>query len=299
MIKIIFGDEPYFISQIKNETFDMIAEKDFNLSMHEVFDEDVFTLCNTFPFMEEKRVVFIDLDKLSLLNNELFRAYKKAPSEFTELLVLCREVDKTTKFAKELKKEGLLLEVTKLKEDYELKKFIQYFVTKANGTISSDALKEFMCRENYFENDATNLVSITNDLTALLSVSNEITTSIVKDMVKDMAKENRFALARLIEKKDAKGLKKEISLISPNNAIPTLSLLLREYRIAYKALYAPFSEIGIKFVTFKHMPKDQLIHGMKVCTSLVEDIKNGKVAEAVALQLAVAQLLNYKKGGNA
>lgn len=299
MIKIIYGDEPYFISLIKKDTFSMVSQKDFNLSMHEVFDEDVFTLCNTFPFMEEKRVVFLDLDKLSLLNNEYFAAYKKEPAEFTEVLILLRQVDKTTKLYKELKKEGLLLEVKKIEQEHELKKFIQNYVTREEGSIQMDALREFIIRENYFENDAVNLISITNDLTAMLSVSKNITINLVKDMIKDMATENVFSLAKLIEKKDAMGLKKEVSLISADKAIPTLSLLLREYRIAYKAMYAPLTDIGVKFMTFKNMPKEQLVHGMKVCTSLVEDIKTGKVSETIALQLAIGQLLNYEEGVHA
>ena len=299
MIKLIYGDEPYFISLIKKETFSMVNNKDFNLSIHEVFDEDVFTLCNTFPFMEEKRVVFLDLDKLSLLNNEYFAAYKEAPSEFTELLILLRQVDKSTKLYKELKKEGILLEVKKIEQEYELKKFVQNYVTREEGSIQSDALREFMTRENYFENDAVNLISIINDLTAMLSVSKNITIDLVKDMIKDMATENVFSLAKRIEKGDAMGLKKELSLISADRAIPTLSLLLREYRIAYKATFAPLTDIGVKFITFRNMSKEQLIHGMKVCTSLVEDIKTGKVSENIALQLAVGQLLNNKKGGNA
>lgn len=298
MIKIIFGDEPYLISVIKKETFSMVSEKDFNLSMHEVFDEEVFALCNTFPIMEEKRVVFVDLDKLSLLNNEYFAAYQKEPAEFTELLILCRQVDKNTKFAKELKKNGLLLEVTKLKEETQLKKFIQSFVKEKGGSIESEVLKELVARVNYFDNDATNLISVTNDLEAMLSINKYISLSMVKDMVKDMATENVFSLAKLIEKGDAKGLKKEISLLSPDKAIPTLSLLLREYRIAYKAKFASYGEIGIKFCTFSKMPVEQLVHGMSVCTSIVEDIKNGKVQENIALQLAVAMLVDGK-GGNA
>lgn len=295
MIKIIFGNEPFLISQIKKETFSIILNSDFNLSMHEIFDENVFNLCNTYPIMESKRVIFIDLDKLSMLDNECFNTYRKAPTEFTEVLILCRNVDKNTKFAKMLKKEGILLEVNKLKEEAELRTILQKFIKDKNGSIEPAALRELISRENYFDNESINLISISHDIDSLLNISRNITLNMVKENIKDMAVENVFVLAKLIEKGDSIALKKEISLISPDKTIPTLSLLLREYRIAYKATFIPLSDIGIKYCTLNKMSKKQLIHGMRICTSLIEDIKTGRVSEHIALQLAVVQLLQKKE----
>ena len=277
----------------------MVSEKDFNLSIHEIFDENVYELCTTYPIFEDTRVVFLDLDKLSLLDNEYFRAFKKSPTEFTQLLILCRTIDKNSKFAKELKKEGLLVEIQKLKEEYELKNFILNFLKEHDGFMEPAALKEFIRRENYFEHDAVNLISVTNDLTAMLSLDKNITLNMVTDMVKDMTKENVFSLAKLLERGDVIGLRKELALISPDKAILTLSLLLREYRIAYKASFAPLSDIGVKYSTLRKLPKKHLLYGMDVCTTMIEDIKTGRVADYLALQMAIGQLINNLKGVNA
>ena len=295
MIRIIFGNEPYLISQIKKESFSMVSDKDFNLSMYESFDEKVLELCATYPVLEDRRVVYIDLDRLSLLNNEFFNAYRKAPAEFTVLLILCRDVDKNTKFAKELKKEGLLYEINKLTEADELKNTIHKFIREKGGSIEPSALKELIARENYFENDAVNLISISHDIDCLLSVSKNISLDMVREYVKDMAVEHIFSLAKLIEKGDALALKKEISLISHDRAIPMLSLLLREYRISYKLTFSAHQDIGIKYHTFRNLSKKQAVQGMRTCTSIIEDIKTGRIDEKIALQLAVGQLLQQRK----
>ena len=291
-IQIIFGNEPYFLSKYKNELFSKINYPDFNISIYESFEEADYDSCTTYPVMEEERVVFIDADKLSALDTSFFKKYLENPPKFTHLLVLARNVDKKLKIYKELSAKKIIKEVNKLENTISLKKEIQGFLEEQHGSITKEALDELIQRENYSDNEAVNLISITNDLLSMLNIDKNISLDMVKEYVRDNAVDNVFALAKLILSKNAAALRKEISLISSDQAIPTLALLLREYRIGYKASFVPLKEIGTRYASFYKMPKEQLLAGIDICTKAMEEIKEGILDAKVALTVTVGKLLH-------
>lgn len=294
-IQIMFGDEPYFLSKYKNELFSKINYPDFNISIYESFEEAAYDSCTTYPVMEEERVVFIDADKLSALDTSFFKKYLEKPAEFTHLLILARNVDKKLKIYKELSTKKLIKEVNKLENTISLKKEIQGFLEEQHGSITKEALEELIQRENYLDNEAVNLISITNDLLSMLNIDKNISLDMVKEYVRDNAVDNVFALAKLILSKNAAALRKEISLISSDQAIPTLALLLREYRIGYKASFVPLKEIGTRYASFYKMPKEQLLAGIEICTKAMEEIKEGVLDAKVALTVTVGKLLHLSE----
>ena len=113
----------------------------------------------------------------------------------------------------------------------------------------------------------------------------------VKTYVRDNAVDNVFTLAKLILSKNAVALRKELSLISSDQAIRTLALLLKEYRIAYKATFASNKEIGVRYINFQKMSKEELLGGIEICTKAMEEIKEGTLDTKVALMVTIGKLL--------
>ena len=78
IISIVYGDEPYGIDVKKRKIEEMITMPSMNLSFFAGdFNLDVLNACNTFPFMEDKRGVFLDIETLKALDNDYFKDYCK------------------------------------------------------------------------------------------------------------------------------------------------------------------------------------------------------------------------------
>ncbi len=290
MIKVLYGSEPYLISKIKDEVVSQIQFPDMNLTSAEVFNSEIVDILQTYPLMEDRRVVVIDADSLSVISNDDFTGYMENPSEYSDLLVILRQADMRVKLVNQLKKNGLLTICNKFESEKDLIAEIKSVLSVNGYSIAEDAFKEFLKRENYFDNEDVTLYGVINDILGLGVVNPNITLDMVKSTIKDNAKENVFSLAKLILNKDVKGFRQQANLMSADQAIPTLSLIMREYRIAYKALYFKPNEIGAKYINFSSMTKEQLIKGIEVCMDLIDGIKQGRVDASIALNLASARL---------
>lgn len=293
MLKILYGKEHYTISRLKSEAVSQVEMPDMNYASFQKFDEEVVGLLRTFPFLEDRRVVVIDADSLSVINNEHFLNYIKTPEETSDLIIILRDADQRTKLFKELKAGGYITFCDKLKSEDELKKVLLEELSLVGGKIEPEVLNKFIERENYFDelNDDVTLYGVVNDLIGLCLSSTDKTISLEQvNSLRENRKGKIFSLSKLILSKDVIGLRRELNRLS-DEPIAILSLILREYRIAYKANYFDKAEIGTKYVGFSAMSKKELLYGMDVCLGTIRDIKFGKVAAADAMNIAAAKLL--------
>jgi len=292
VIKILYGNEPYLISREKEVVVSSLSMPEMNLFQSNMWNGEVLEALASLPFVDDKRVVILDLDRPSSLDCKTFREYMKNPSKTSDLLIILREADFRTKFCSELKKSGLITMCDKFRDEGSLIKEIGLYLKKEGASMDKDALCTFVTRENYFELPEVNFYNLKNDLDMLISINKSVNKSMVEQFVPDNATVNDFALAKLIASKNVVAVRNHINMVPESDTMRVLALLLREYRIAFKALYFKESEIGVRLISLKgKLSKQQLIDSISICTDAMEDIKSGRLSCSYALKVVTGKLL--------
>lgn len=289
MIGIYYGNEPYLIQIEKHKLMRKIQNPEMNLIHSSSMTEDIVGFLNTFPIMDERRLAVLDIDVLSQLDTADFRSYLENPADSSDLFIMVRSFDMRTKFAKELSKKKLLHECKKLSDINSVVNYLLPVIKNAGGRITEAAMQEFMTRENYLEADI-NLLNVINDLKSLLTIDKDITLPMVKTYIKSNEVENCFALAKMIANQDFVGLKKQSELISGSDSIGVLSLLMREYRIAWKLKV--INGFQAKYAVFRNLSLEALFQGIDICQKAIDSIKRGAMPADEILNITFMQLAN-------
>jgi len=296
MVKILYGNEPWLISKEKETIVSALSMPEMNFNSFQMWGNEVIESLNTLPFIDERRVVVLDLDKPSSLDCKSFKAYLEHPSNTADLVIILREADFRTKFCADLKKSGLVNICDKFKDEFSLVKEIGYYLNTQKATMTKEALSAFLHRENYFELSEITFFNLANDLDTLISINKSISREMVEQYIPDNTTVNDFALAKLIVSKDATVVRNHINMVSDSDTMRILALLLREYRITYKALYFKEPEIGVKFVSLKNkLSKSYLISAIEICTTAMDDIKAGRLGSDYALKVITGKLMALEK----
>ncbi len=291
MIKIIYGNEPYRLDFERQKVVGSIKNPTMNYTpLQGVFTEEVSEACRVFPFFEEKRVVLLDTDTLKDLDTDEFKAYVKNPSRTTDLLVICRNVDTRLKIYKAVK--DMAVPCNKVSTPKEFEKCVLYELSKAGAKITAGGLSEFTRRMNYFEREDVNLLTATEYIRSLSSISPEITEDMVKRYVPSYEEVNVFSLSGLIKSHDMDAILKQVNLLNKDRAIPTLSLLLYSFRVAYKEKFYSLSEIGGRQGCFSDCPAEKLAKAINLLTENIAKIKSGFLPEELALKNTLGALTN-------
>ena len=300
MVQVLFGNEPYVILKRKYKVINALRDKQMNLQSFEGrFDQDVFNSCVLYPFLEDKRVVLLEIDSLSALDTPLFEQYLNKPVPSTELIIICKNVDKRVKMYKKLDSLGFLVPCNKLDAE-TLRKAVLYELSCKGGNIQELAYAELIKRLNY-ENEDVNMFSIVGYIDNMLAIDKGITLEMVEKYVPKHEEANVFALSKLLLKDTSNELLKEVGMIDPDDSIKTLSLLLRDFRIAYKLKYFDKGMLSAKtggiFTSFSDYSVDVLIKCMQVITDTISDVKTGRTTNNIALKSASIKLFNNLKEG--
>ena len=89
MVKVLYGNEPYVIMKRKSKIIDALQNKQMNLQKYEgKFDMDVYNSCLEYPFLEDKRVVLLEVETIKDLDTPLFLEYIEKPTASTDLLII-------------------------------------------------------------------------------------------------------------------------------------------------------------------------------------------------------------------
>jgi len=168
------GEEPFYIDKISNyieENAIPEAEKGFNQTIMYGKDstmEQVLGNSKRFPMMAEKQLVLVKeaqyLQDLKMeAGREMLEAYIINPVPST-ILVFCHKYSKikgTTKLAKTLKKNSVLL-TTELVKDYKLIEWIRSYMT-TNSIKATDKAIQMLA-----DHIGNNLERLTNEINKLL-----------------------------------------------------------------------------------------------------------------------------------
>ncbi len=291
MIELIYGNEPYRLDFERQKVVGSVKNSAMNYTLlRGAFTEEVSAACRMFPFFEEKRVVLLDTDSLKDLDTYEFKSYLKNPSPTTDLLVICRNVDTRLKIFKGIKEMAVPCNKVSTPKDFE--KCVLYEVNKAGAKITTGALSEFTRRMNYFEREDVNLLTATEYLRSMASISPDITEDMVKRYVPSYEEVNVFSLSGLIKSHDMDAILKQVNLLNKDRAIPTLSLLLYSFRVAYKEKFFSLSEIGGRQSCFSSCDADKLCRAIELLTENIAAIKSGFLPEELALKNTLGALTN-------
>lgn len=298
-IHVLYGDEPYLFDMAKKQFSARISFPELNLASFSSWGNDVIAFLQAYPQLsDDVRVAFCHVADLKVLNTNSFVDYLKEPIDTSILVVFVDSLDKRAKLYKTLQADHLLFECGKVTDASLLSKILLNEIKKCGGRITEAAYTLFLTKENY-GNEGVAEISILNlisDIKRLVAYSSDITEETVSLLIEDNFSAKVFSIGKMILDEDRKGLRIQSQLLS-DNAIGTLSALLREYRIAWKMKYYPAKSIGVKYSIFSAMSKQELSQGMDLIMSSIDGIKNGSVPEKYVLPYTFEELLDLHKGG--
>ncbi len=296
MIQIVYGTEPYGIDVKRKKLINSISVPSMNLSSHSGnFTEEIMNECNSFPFMEKRRAVILEVESLEVLNDKIFKSYLKSPAEFTDLFIIAKKVDKRTKAFKEFESKGLLVPCMKLTNINEFKAIVFSELSSRGAKISEKAFELFVKKMNYFDKDDMTLLDVVGHLNACIDMSSTITDDIVDACCPSYENAQIFTLTSLIKENQADELYRQIRMISEKDSIGILSLLLKDFRVAYKLKFFSEKEVTTKRTAFSTYDSATLSRCMEVLTSIISGIKTGVYTSENALSVACSRLLSINK----
>lgn len=290
-MSVIFigGDEPYLVDAKRKAFIGQMQMPELNLLCAEELDKAVVDHLNTYPVIDERRVAVVSLDSLTDADNDSLKECMEDGCGL--LLVIFKSYDGRNSFYKDLKKEGLILLCNKQEAAPSLPSFICKRAANMEITFPKDALQEFLQRMNYTENDSINIYTVIGYMESMAALSPVITIDIVRAVVPEYQSEKIFGIVDMILAKDLAGLKIQASLLK-KDAIGTLSALLREYRIAYKACYFSLKDIGVTYTRLKGVPKEDLVQGIELISCQIAVIKTGTLPPEMVMTDTFLRLSN-------
>lgn len=294
MVKIMVGNEPYMVDCMARRE-SKLNFPDFNLLKSSAFGEEEDLFLSSYPMMDDKRVLVLSLKKLDDLKGEYFEKWADETDTQNVIVVKVSEYDARTSFYKECVKKNLIVPCSKKDLYNSIIPILQKRVAAKGAVMDNSVIESMIKRTGYLENDEINMYSLVGYLNTMLSLEKNITLDLMESIVPSFYKEDAFCLAKLICSKDMKGLRKQAELLK-GTEIETLSALLREFRISYKAKYFPLKEIGVSYSAFLKKDKEYLAYGIRIISDTVAGIKNGTIIVKDCLMDVFLQLLNWKGG---
>jgi len=247
-IYFLQGEEPFYIDQISSyieENAISEAEKGFNQTIMYGKDSSMAQVIGNakrFPMMAEKQVVIVkEAQYLQDFKNEegrdMLEAYCKNPVPST-ILVFCHKyssLNGSTKLAKALKKESVLLS-TKALRDYQLAGWIKSYMDSI-GIRATDKAIQLLA-----DHIGTNLERLTNEINKLLinvDKSTVIDDNHIAKYVGINKDYNVFELQKAIVFKDVVKANKIVKYFGANpkehHPIPIIALLYGFFTRVLKA----------------------------------------------------------------
>lgn len=295
-VKLFYGNEPYRLMK-KREALKKVENPEMNLYITEVFDQGAYECAYQIPFLARERVIIVDLENCS--NAEMLIEYLQKPVSSTNLYVFVNQMDKKSALAKAFP-AGSVCEIRKYTEK-ELDDRIRECVRYCNKSITDDAREALKERMQYFS-DEVSFFDVKNELSKLCAIADSvIDKKLVEKLISQHEKENVFTLMQMILSQNAAPLFHEAELIlgsKDNNVIQVLSLLLRNYRISWKAALLGgkgIKEIGVPPKAVTYMSDAACSASMDCIQETISGIKMGKYKEQEGFILCLSKLMEYAK----
>lgn len=250
-----------------------------------------------------KKSVILSLEKLEA--NPALELILKDSSE-NDLIVAARRATQNLKLYKQLCKCGTHIKCDKLNEK-ELEHFIKKGLKCLEATMTGEAYQLFIARTCYHDKDEITLYTVNTYLRQLAYSTKQITLDTVATITPKFLDEDVMQLSVLLFDRQAEAFMRLVSdlLEAKHEPIAMLGLLLRHFRIAYKAaLYGDKEDrelsklLGLNFRQMNSMKgvracsEAQIKAGIAILQDAVYDIKSGRAPGSLAFTIAAGKLIN-------
>lgn len=219
-IYFLQGEEPYYIDKIADYIEDHLLseeEKDFNqiiLYGRDVTIEDIIAQAKRYPMMAERQVIVVKEAQELARSIENLQSYAANP-QLSTVLVICykyKKLDGRKGLAKEISKNGVLFESTKLYEN-QVPDWIRRVMAGKGYTVTNKAAQ--MLTE-FLGNDLSKINNELEKLQLIIAKGAEITPEIVEENIGISKDFNNFELQSAIAEKDVKKAYNIIQYFSNN-----------------------------------------------------------------------------------
>jgi DNA polymerase III subunit delta len=248
-VYLLYGTEAFLINETKQLLINQILteeELDFNLSTYDLEETPIEVAledAETFPFIGEKRVVFLqnpvfltsEKTKEKVEHNlAKLELYLKEPSPYSVIVFIApyEKLDERKKLTKELKKKATVVEAKKLYEN-ELKVWVKERAAASGIAIDDDA------RDLMLTLAGSNLFMLTNEvdkLTLYAKSEKRIDIKTVEMLVARSLEQNIFNLIeKVLQRKMGEALRIYYDLQKQNEEpIKILSMIGGQFRLIYQ-----------------------------------------------------------------
>ncbi|MDG5470872.1 DNA polymerase III subunit delta [Jeotgalibacillus sp. ET6] len=249
-VYLVYGDEPFLIKETKQVLLKhsiLEEEMDFNFSSYDLEDGDTLNQAmedaETFPFMGERRLVFIhnplfltaEKKKETAEHNVApLQSYLNSPAPYTILVFIAPydKLDERKKITKQLKKAATVLEARKLKEG-DIITWVKQRAGQAGVQIDDQAVSKVI------ELAGTNLFLLSGEIDKLALYayeSSQITLEMVEKLTARSIEQNVFELIdRAVHNKIDEALRLYWDLLKQKEEpLKILALLSAQFRLIYQ-----------------------------------------------------------------
>lgn len=307
-VYLLCGTEDYLRNQYKNKLKTaLIGEGDqMNLSVYEGAGTNplqVIDMAQTMPFLSDRRVLVLENTGFFKGSQEELAQYMKEIPEFTYFVFAEKEVDKRSKLYKAVKAQGHIAEFLE-QDEGTLRKWIDGRVKKEGKQMDMGTISFFLQRtgaemEN-IEKELEKLICFTMKKDTITTKDvEEITTRRLENRVFDM-------ISYLSQKRQRETLQLYYDLLSLREApMKILALMARQFNLlvqikSLKEKGIPqrtvAEQMGIQpFIVGKcwsqcnFFTKADLESALAACVQTDEDIKTGKIADKIGVELLLIQ----------
>lgn len=305
-VYLLCGEEAYLRNQYKKKLRDALVEEGdtMNYSYYEGKDINpraVIDMAETLPFFADRRVLMIENSGFFKNKCDELADYMAVIPESTNFIFVETEIDKRSRFYKEVKKLGRVVEFGTQKED-TLVKWILGMLKKEGRNITRDTLQTFLSKTGsdmqMIKNELDKLVAYTEgrDVIRLEDVEQVCitqTTNRIFDMVNAIAEGNQKKALELYE--DLLSLKEPpmriLFLIARQfNQLYQVKLLAKEgmpsSEIAKQAGIVPFAVKKYQ-AQARNFSTEELRAAVEECVAGEEAVKTGKMNDRLSVELLI------------
>lgn len=296
MLEIWVGNEPFLMYQQLDRDASDIQFPDMNFTKGEL-DEKMYESCYISPFLAEKRYV---LGYATLGNKFLEKLIDEADAIENDVkIILEGDIDKRKSVYKKAQKKKVIRSFDRLDQ----KKFNEFCLFCLGGTkITEDDYWYLKDRMAYGKRPDTDLYTVRAWLGAIASAPQPVERKVIDHIVPEYTSGDAFGLFSFLISKDSESYFKLLDKLlddDPHAGIQILSVLLRNFRLAYKVALVGVKdaekEIGVEAWKLKSMTNvttmESAKEAMKLLQKGVNDIKKGLPARQLMSEISV-RLLN-------
>lgn len=305
---LLVGEEAYLRKMYKDRLMQTLADPDdtMNVSKYEgkgINPKEIIDLAETMPFFAERRVILIENSGFFKTSTEELASYLPNMPDSCCIIFVEDEVDKRGKMFKALKELGGIAEF-RIQQDEVLAKWILQTLRKEGKKISGNNLQFFMTRTG------TSMETIEKELEKLLCYTygrEVIETEDIDAVCCGQTVNQIFKMVDAIARKEQKrALELYYDLLALKEPpMRILFLIVKQFQtlLQVKALSQKgydnktiASRTGVPEFTLrknidqaKGFSENQLLRAVRSGTQAEEDVKTGKIADQLAVELLIIE----------